>query len=56
MLEESNKILINDVNNKIEQTNKYLSREMKQINENLSSQIEQSSKEATFKIDEEIII
>ena len=27
---------------------------MKQINENLSSQIEQSSKKATFKIDEEI--
>ena len=27
---------------------------MKQINENLSSQIEQSGKEATFKIDEEI--
>ena len=46
--------MINDVNNKIEQTNKYLSSEMKQINENLSSQIEQSSKEATFKIDEEI--
>jgi chromosome segregation ATPase len=50
----NNQKLINDVNNKIEQTNKYLSSEMKQINENLTRQIEQSSKDTAFKLVEEI--